>query len=142
RENESLLKSINQNIKEGIYRSTRDEGLIYANQAFADMFGYETPDEMKSIPINTLYADPTLRKQILQQLERGLDRSNDEILFIRRDGTHFWGLLKSISSKDDDGRTYFDSATADITDRKEIEVELRKAKEAAESAAVGKSDFL
>lgn len=142
RENESLLKSINQNIKEGIYRSTRDEGLIYANQAFADMFGYETPDEMKSIPINTLYADPTLRKQILQNLERGIDRSNDEILFVRRDGTHFWGLLKSISSKDADGRTYFDGAIVDITDRKKIEVELRKAKEAAESAAVAKSDFL
>lgn len=142
RENESLLKSINQNIKEGIYRSTRDEGLIYANQAFADMFGYDTPDEMKSIPINTLYADPTLRKQILQNLERGIDRSNDEILFVRRDGTHFWGLLKSISSKDADGKTYFDGAIVDITDRKKIEVELRKAKEAAESAAVAKSEFL
>lgn len=142
RENESLLKSINHNIKEGIYRSTRDEGLIYANQAFADMFGYDTPDEMKSIPINTLYADPTLRKQILQNLERGIDRSNDEILFVRRDGTHFWGLLKSISSKDADGRAYFDGAIVDITDRKKIEVELRKAKEAAESAAVAKSEFL
>src|SRR5690606_1500256 len=56
--------------------------------------------------------------------------------------THFWGLLKSISSKDADGRTYFDGAIVDITDRKKIEVELRKAKEAAESAAVAKSDFL
>ncbi len=142
RENESLLRSINRNIKEGIYRSTRDDGLIYANQAFATMFGYDSPEEMKSISVNSLYADPTMRKQILQNLERGIDRSNDEILFMRRDGTHFWGLLKSISLKEPDGNTYFDGAIVDITDRKKIEVELRKAKEAAESAAIAKSEFL
>jgi len=142
RENASLLRSINHNIKEGIYRSTRDEGLIYANQAFANMFGYDSPDDMKSIPIDTLYADPTMRKQILQSLERGIDRSNDEVLFIRRDGTHFWGLLKSISTTDSDGKGYFDGAIIDISDRKKFEVELRKAKEAAESAAVTKSEFL
>jgi PAS domain S-box-containing protein len=142
RENASLLKSINHNIKEGIYRSTRDEGLIYANQAFANMFGYDSPDDVKSIPINALYADPTMRKQILQSLERGIDRSNDEVLFIRRDGTHFWGLLKSISTIDSDGRVIFDGAIIDISDRKKFEVELRKAKEAAESAAVTKSEFL
>src|SRR5690606_16494488 len=49
RANESLLKSINQNIKEGIYRSTRDSGLIYTNQAFLDMFGYESAEELNEI---------------------------------------------------------------------------------------------
>ncbi len=142
RENESLLRSINRNIKEGIYRSTRDDGLIYANQAFATMFGYDSPEEMKSISVNSLYADPTIRKQILHNLERGIDRGSDEILFMRRDGSHFWGLLKSISLKEADGNTYFDGAIVDITDRKNIEVELRKAKEAAESAAIAKSQFL
>jgi PAS domain S-box-containing protein len=142
RENESLLRSINQNIKEGIYRSTRDYGFIYANQAFATMFGYDSPEEMKSISVDSLYADPTVRKQILKNLERGIDRGNDEILFMRRDGTHFWGLLKSMSLKEADGNTYFDGAIVDITDRKKIEVELRKAKDAAELAAIAKSEFL
>lgn len=142
RANESLLKSINQNIKEGIYRSTRDSGLVYTNQAFLDMFGYESADELNEVSIDALYADPGMRQQILKDLESGIKNGTDEVLFVRKDGSYFWGLLRSISTKDEDGILYFDGAIVDISDRKKTEVELKKAKEAAEIAASAKADFL
>jgi PAS domain S-box-containing protein len=41
-EKQSLLESINRNITEGLFRSTPSDGLTYANQAMAEMFGFDS----------------------------------------------------------------------------------------------------
>jgi PAS domain S-box-containing protein len=109
KENEQLLKSINHNINEAIYRSINRKGLVYVNEAFVRIFGYS---------------------------------SVEEVQFVRKDGTIFWGLLSSITIKREDGETYFDGAIRDITEQKEAERQLKKAKEQAEEMNRLKSNFL
>ena len=62
-----LLKSINQNISEGIYHSDVD-GLIYVNIAFAIMFGYSSEQEVLSANSFRLYKDPDERGRLLERL--------------------------------------------------------------------------
>ena len=60
-QNEQLLESINKSIKEGIFRSSPHRGIIYVNQAFAEMFGYEDVEEVKQLEPYDLYVDKSRR---------------------------------------------------------------------------------
>ena len=126
-ESQTLLSSITHNISEGIYRSTPAKGLVYVNDAFVKMFGYDSVDEMMKVPSARLYADPKARTALIDMINRDGFFVNQEVEFVRKDGTHFWGLASSIGLKDPDNKAfiYFDGAINDITDRKRMEQELQ-----------------
>jgi PAS domain S-box-containing protein len=142
RESEALLKSINYNIQEGIYRSVYEGRLLYVNKAFADMFGYGSVEEVLALPSISLYVDPDRRQQLAELLlEKGTFK-NEEVLFKRKDGITFWALLSSNLSTDDDGRKVFNGAIRDMTEIKKVQHELVAAKESAEELNRLKSNFL
>ena len=131
-----LLSSINRNLREGLYRSTPDRGLIYVNEAFARMFGYDSPEEMLKVASAVLYVDPARRTVLTREIDLHGHFINEEIQFRRKDGTPFWGLATSSGVRDEQGRyQYFDGAVSDITARKELEDQLRQAQK---MEAVGK----
>jgi len=139
RESEQLLSSINLNIKEGIYRSSFKHGLQYINDAFIEMFGYENREEVLNTSIYEFYNDSDQRESIIGHLRRIGSIRNEEVLFKRKDGSTFWGLMSSYVVKDDNVE-YFDGAIRDISDIKKVEEqlltlnkELRKQNEALET---------
>ena len=117
KENEQLLVSINENLNEGIYRSTPKNGFIYVNKAFARMFGL-TVEEAMMIRPEKLYANERDRERIMDTLVSKGYLKNEQIEFIRRDGSTFWGYLSGILSKDGDGQSIYDGAIVDISDLK------------------------
>jgi PAS domain S-box-containing protein len=126
-ERERQLRTVKENVSEGIYRSTPEEGLIYANQAFAKMFGVDRPEAILQVDPATLYADPAERDRILEETneQEGLD--GVEVEFRRRDGTTFTGLVTDTVVRDEDGEVeYHDGVVADITDRKQQERALEE----------------
>lgn len=143
RERENLINSINQNIKEALYRSTPENGIIYANNAFINLFGYSM-EELTSPVFNSsvLYINPDRRVALAQQIMENKSFMNEEVEFIKKDGTPFWGLVSSILSKDKNGNMYFDGAIRDITEQKKISRELQMAKKRAEEMNRLKSNFL
>jgi len=61
----------------------------------------------------------------------------------RKDGSLFWANVLISPLKDQDGGLRgFAKVTRDVTERRRVEEELRKAKEAAEAASRAKSEFL
>jgi PAS domain S-box-containing protein len=143
RRNRELLSSINENVTEAIYRSKQEGGLVYVNQAFVRMFGYDSTEEVLNAPSASLYADPEERERGSSALNEEGITGNQEVQFRRKDGSTFWGLLNSRAVYDDDGNlTYWDGAITDITERKERERELVAAKEEAEKMNRLKSTFL
>ncbi|HKL89305.1 MAG TPA: ATP-binding protein, partial [Salinibacter sp.] len=127
RESEEWLRTITQNISDGLYRSTPDDGLVYANQAFASMFGYDDPEALLDVKPTTLYADPDQRASITQRLEEQGHLERVEVPFRRQDGSTFVGLLSSTAVTDEDGTVqYYDGVVIDITERKEKERELQR----------------
>lgn len=120
--NQQLLSSISQNIQEAIYRSTPTEGLIYANDAFAKLFGY-TESELFGIRLADFYADAHKRDDILDRLLQGETINNEEVLLRKKDGSLFWALMSVIAHKDEE-KVYFDGAIRDITDSKAVQEQL------------------
>lgn len=142
REQKELLQSITENISGGIYRSTED-GLVYANQAFLDLFGYDSLDELVRAEPESLYADPDVRQELLQrETERGgLD--GVEIEYQRKDGTTFTGLLRSTQVLDDDGTPlYHDGVVTDITEQKMRERKIREQRQKIEAVYGPSGDLL
>jgi len=121
-----LLNSINKNINEAIYRSVNRGNLIYANDEFVRMFGYENAEEVLDLEVYDLYRNPDDRNKLGDEIVEKGSIFNREIEFKRKDGTTFWGYLNSIKVKGLDGKIYFDGAIRNITKEKEAEQELRK----------------
>ncbi|WP_158705117.1 PAS domain S-box protein [Salinibacter altiplanensis] len=123
REREVLLRSITDHISEGIYRSDPERGIVYANEAFVNMFGYDSLEEVQEVDSSDLYADPDERKRLLRRDGEVLEQA--EVTFRRKDGTTFVGLLSSRSGRDEaDTVEYYDGVITDITERKEYEEQL------------------
>lgn len=129
-EHETLLNSINENLSEGIYRSTLDEGLIYINPAFALLFGFNRITEAYTVHPNDLYCDTKQREKLLAILEKDGYFKNQEVLFKRKDGSTFWGLLNSHVTRSKTGKVFYDGTIIDISTKKESE-ELLMSKNAA-----------
>ena len=125
-ESEKILSSINHNISEGLYRSYAKGGLIYVNEAFAKMFGYESPDDILNVESLQLYADPTDRKGVTPEVLQKGYRSNVETLFRRKDGSIFWGMNSFVLTTDHEGNEVFDGAVRDISIEKDAAEKLNK----------------
>ena len=122
REQQQLLSSITGNISDGIYRSTPDKGMIYANDALARMFGYAGAAELMSVAGPILYANPRRRQELERLLDEKGQYHNEEVEYQRKDGSRFFGANSAITVKDAAGvPLYFDGVIADITDRKRAE---------------------
>lgn len=123
--NQQLISSINKNITEAIYRSEPNKGLVYVNDAFVKMFGYENKAEVMQNSSLNLYENPKERKKLGDLLIRKKEYRNVEVKFRKKNGDIFTGLLSSMLTIGEDGKTYFDGAIRDITTLKSTQQKLR-----------------
>ncbi len=123
-----LLDSITTNVHEAILRSTPDDGLVYVNEAFVEMFGYDSKEEVLKNPPQSYYKDPQKRIVLLDKLFENKEFKNEEVCFLRKDGSIFWGL-ESEKLVTDGEQIYIDAVINDITERKNAEEELRLSEE-------------
>lgn len=122
---QAMLESISNSVQEGIFRSSTEEGIIYVNQAFARMFGYDSTEEIMKIEPYELYMDPSRRDDFVQLVEERGSFFNEEVEFKRKDGSSFWGLISSVPVQDKSGKKYHDGAVRDVTQLKEVERGLK-----------------
>jgi len=118
---------------------------VFANQATADIFGYDSAEEILAIgSVYDLYWPDVADKMESYRLARlhGRPAPTDyEIPGRRRDGTRIW-LENRVRVVDWDGRPAVQITITDITRRKQAEEAMRQAKEEAEAASRAKSGFL
>ncbi|MBB4090906.1 PAS domain S-box protein [Salinibacter ruber] len=125
-------ESITENVSEGIYRST-EEGIVYANSAFIEMFGYRDLQELREAGSEALYVDPSRREELIEKEHRDGRLRQEEVRYRRKDGTVFVGLLSSQQVEgEEEGKRYFDGAITDITERRRRKEKLKRRKEELE----------
>ena len=122
---EELLSSLQHNVSEGLFRSTADEGLAYANPACARLFGYASPAELLAAAAAATGDSPHAADlRWLRVPHRS--GSQDERQLHRRDGSSFTALVSTTAVPAEDGSiATCDGAIADISQRKELEAQLR-----------------
>ncbi len=127
---EKDYRSIFENVQEGVFRSTPEGKIILANEAMANMFGYDSPAEIMADITDAalqLYAHPEDRAKMKAIMEEQNVVRNYEIQFHRKDGSAFWAsaTMKAIRNGKD-RILYFEGILEDITERKQNIARLRK----------------
>ena len=121
------------NAIEGIFRATIEGVIIDANKALADIYGYESPEELISAlaDVNTqLYVDPGRRVEFLEKVRKEGRVSDFESEVRRRDDKTIWiAEFARIVVDGDNAPLYFEGSVIDISSHKRAELALKKNEE-------------
>jgi diguanylate cyclase (GGDEF)-like protein/PAS domain S-box-containing protein len=126
-ESEKRFQDLLEHLPVGVYRTTPDGRIIEANQALANMLGYERHEDLKDINVKDLYVRKEDRTEHLKKLDaRGTFFTEFELR--RKDGQTIWGRDYPRAAIDPDGKIkYYDGILLDITTQKTAEEDLKKA---------------
>jgi PAS domain S-box-containing protein len=130
RENEAKYRHLVEDAQEGIFQSTAEGRHLTVNQAFANILGYESPEEVMATITDIahqVYVHPEDRTKILQAIEKEGSVKGYEAEFYRRDGKKTWVSISMHAVRDDQGNLlYYQGIDQDITDRKKMERERQE----------------
>jgi len=129
RESEKHKRELLDSLQEGVYQSEPEvEGVFtWVNQAGAEMFGYQSPEEMIGTKVRDIYVDPDDRRKLVEKLEKEEICRNFESLCKKKDGTHFSIERTSRMMRNEEGEPVrIEGIMRDITERKRMEDELRE----------------
>lgn len=143
-ENESLVRSVIENSPSMIAIRDLDGRILMANKAFADIVG-NSVDGVRGQGVTDLYPAPyanTIFDQHREVIETGKAVMREVQIPTPR-GEEITVLTVRFPIRDASGEVVMVGMTStDISDRKVMEVDLRRAKEHAETANIAKSAFL
>jgi PAS domain S-box-containing protein len=102
--------------------------LTFANRAYLRLSGYSSLEEMRHVPREQLYAQPADRVRLLERLARDGSFRNEEIEYLRRDDTSWWGLTNNIAVRDEatGAVLYHVGSVTDITEQKQAADKIRQ----------------
>ncbi len=143
RDSETRYRTLVEGSIQGLFIHV--DGVIeFANSAVAQLFGYSKAEELMGQDYRVVVAPEELDR--LEGYRQARLRGESvpttyEYMGIKQDGSRLWFECLVVQLMWD-GKPAVMSTFLDITDRKQTEMELREAKEAAEAAAIAKSSFL
>ncbi len=101
----------------GISITSPEGQVMHINAAGLRMFGYASREDFLKDPASDHYAHKEDRERFKSLHQQGLAR-DFETLFVRKDGTTFWGSITSVSRAAHHGGIQYISIFEDISERK------------------------
>ena len=136
RQAEEKYRTIFENAVEGIFQTAPDGRFLSANPALARIYGYNSPEELIGSMTNIrrqLYVKSKRREEFVRLLEENGGVVAFESQIYRKDGTIIWISENARVVRDADGNTIrYEGTVEDITERKEAQEALQRAKELLE----------
>ena len=116
-----------RNLREGVYVTDAEGRILDANPAFLEMLGVSSVKELRWYTAEQLLVDPSRRAEELRLLMRDGSIREFELDIRRPDGQVRTVLDTAYRVLDDStGRVFFHGILVDISDRKELERQLRE----------------
>lgn len=115
----------------GIYRSKLDGRIVVCNDAFAQILGYKSSEELIGTDAKLLYNDIKDRKEHLDLLKRNKFVKNRKLALVRKDGSQIWvSISTSVITHPSKGNVEFLEGTLiDITELITTQDLLRKSEQ-------------
>lgn len=130
KESEKRYRSILENIPDAYFRGDKKGKIIMASDSAARMYGYDSPEEIIGLPIIAMYKNKEERELVLNELKKHGKIVDNEIQGVKKDNTLFWASQNAQYYYDENGQIQgTESFVRDITLRKQIEEELRQARD-------------
>jgi PAS domain S-box-containing protein len=137
RTTEEKYRSIFDNASEGLFQTSVGGQLLMVNPAFARILGYDSTADMLATVKDVakqIYVNPEDRSEAARLQEEHGTIEGFEFESLRKNGERIWLSLNRRSVRNQSGDVlYFEGSVEDITARRQIEDETRKARQQYES---------
>jgi PAS domain S-box-containing protein len=127
RQSESRYRSLIHGAAYGIFRTNIEGRILDANKALATMLGYESAEELSSMNVATFYKFKEDRIALLERYGRGGAAASTDVTWVRKDGSEIEVHLSARVVQNEDGSVGFEGIAEDITERRLLEDQLRRA---------------
>lgn len=127
---EENYRSIFENALEGIFQSSPEGHFINVNPALADIYGYDSPQEMLDSITDIgeqLYVDPERRVDFQEKIAQYDSVTGFQYQCYCKNGSVIWTQIEARAVRSSDGQVlYYEGIVQDITERKRREDELKR----------------
>ena len=128
-ESERTYRELFNALQAGIYQCEPgvDGTFTWVNQSCAEMFGYESPEEMEGTKVKDIYVDEVDRKKLVDKLEKDGVWKDFTSYCVNKNGEKFYTERTSNMVKDEKGKPVrIEGVIRDISDRKKKEDDQQK----------------
>jgi two-component system NtrC family sensor kinase len=125
---EEKYRLLFEQVQEGVFVATPDGRLVDCNDAFVQMLGYNSAQELMVLNVETeLYASPEQRELFRREVEKHNYVRNFEVTLRRKDGTLLNAVESSFASRNASGKIdRYQGFLLDMTEKKRAEEEIRR----------------
>lgn len=119
----------------GVFRSeaTPRGRVIECNEAFAEIFGYDSPGDVEGTLAEELYPEDTDRAENVSRVRRSGNELEDVARLRRKDGSTIWGIAHVNLVDDPEHGEVLEGMIFDVTDQVRAQEELERTKEKFET---------
>jgi two-component system, sensor histidine kinase and response regulator len=140
---ESRYRVLFNTVPVGVFITTPEGKVIEANSRFVAMLGFPDEESLQRVNIDDFWVDPEERSRHKDDITRDGVLENVEVQFRRLDGRSVWCVLSVQAFYDTGGKIdHYEGVSVDITERKRVEEELNRARDAAMEGVRIKSEFM
>ena len=130
KEKEQQLNQTIENLPLGIFKSTYDGRVIFANPAMAHIYGFDSVDEILNRPAKEYYSKDNDREIMLNKLAEQGVLLDYVTLEQKKDGSEIWISTNYKGTFDQNNKLeYIEGTIEDITERRRTEESLRESEE-------------
>jgi len=125
---EERYRLLFEQVQQGVFVATPEGKLLDCNDAFVQMLGYETREELMALNINDeVYVSPEQRAAFRSEIDLHNHVRNFEVTLRRKDGAQLTAAESSFATRDAAGRVErYQGFLLDMTEKKRLEDDMRR----------------
>ena len=139
------LATVTEQAIEGIVLADLKGSILYVNDAWASMHGYDSTDELKGQPLSIFHTEEQFKTKVIpfNEAVKHYESNKGELDHMRKDGTTFPTMMTVTVLKDGQGKPYAIAGLAqNITERKHAEKQLLKTNRELEKATARANEMV